>query len=92
MRKGGKSSVERPGCGQTVRSLVPHYPGEPTVLKASVSTVCCIVVTVCLARQPKEESTVVQRLMVPSIIVEQAWQECEEASKLHCVCHQETER
>lgn len=75
-----------------VRNLVPHYPGEPTVLKVSVSTIFCIVVTVCLARQPKEEFIVVQSLMVPSIIVEQAWQECEEASKLHCVCHQETER
>lgn len=69
-----------------------HYPGEPTVLKVSVSTIFRIVVTACLARQLKEEFIVVQSLMVPSIIVEQTWQECEEASKLHCICHQETER
>lgn len=54
-----------------VRNLVPHYPGEPTVLKVSMSTVFRIVVTVCLGRQPKEEFIVVQSLMVPSIIVEQ---------------------
>ena len=75
-----------------VKNLVPHYQGEPTVLKAFVSTIFLIVVTGCLARQPKEEFIVVQSLMVPSITVEQAWQELEEASKLHCVCHQETER
>lgn len=66
-----------------VRNLVPHYQGEPTVLKAFVSTIFLIVVT---------EFIVIQSLMVLSIIVEQAWQEREEASKLHCVCHQETER
>lgn len=75
-----------------VRNLVPHYLGEPKVLKACVSTIFLIVVTRYLTRQPKEEFIAVQSLMVLSIIVEQAWQECEEASKLHCVCHQETER
>lgn len=92
MRNGGKSSVEWPNCGQIVRNLVPHYPGEPIVLWYLVSAIFLIVVTGCLARQPKEGFIVVQSLMVPSIIVEQAWQECEEANKLHCVCHQETER